>query len=83
MVDKKGISDLLTPDEIIRLLTPDLVFVMDATGSMDSYISGVRESLLNIIDSIKEEDLSQDIMFGSVYYRDICDKGKFIKTIIL
>ncbi len=79
MVEKKPLSDLLSPDEIIRILTPDIVFVMDATGSMDRYISGVRESLLSIIESIKEEDLSQDIMFGSIYYRDIGDKGMMLK----
>ena len=70
MVEKE-----LTPEEIIRRLSPDLVFVMDATGSMDSYIKGVRESIRIIIESIKEEELSQELMFGSVYYRDICDKG--------
>ena len=48
----------------------DLVFLVDATGSMGSYIAEVRERLLELIDAVRASPLCQSLRIGVVAYRD-------------
>lgn len=51
----------------------DVVFVIDATGSMGSYITSVKENLTNFISQINGDDIDVRVKF--VIYRDItCDE---------
>lgn len=47
----------------------DLMFLMDATGSMAPYIQAARQSIRAIVDGIKEKE-GVDVRFGLVCYRD-------------
>ncbi|MGD8588938.1 MAG: vWA domain-containing protein [Chromatiales bacterium] len=47
-----------------------VVFVIDATLSMDPYIDRTREAVRKIYDVITQEDLTGDVSFGLVAFRD-------------
>lgn len=51
----------------------DLMFIMDCTGSMSSWISKCQEELLNIINNIKESYPDSKVNIGFVGYRDHSD----------
>ena len=48
----------------------DLVFVVDNTGSMGPYIQNVKSKILEIIRTIKKEELCHRLRVGLVSYRD-------------
>jgi Mg-chelatase subunit ChlD len=48
----------------------DLVFVVDNTGSMGPYINTVKTKILEIIRTIKKEELCHRLRVGLVSYRD-------------
>jgi len=48
----------------------DLVFVVDNTGSMGPYINTVKTKILEIIRTIKKEELCHRLRVGLVCYRD-------------
>ena len=48
----------------------DLVFVVDNTGSMGPYIQTVKTKILEIIRTIKKEELCHRLRVGLVSYRD-------------
>jgi len=48
----------------------DLVFVVDNTGSMSPYIRNVQEKILQIIRTIKKEEMVHRLRVGLVCYRD-------------
>jgi hypothetical protein len=54
--------------------TIDLCFLMDATGSMGSWIAQTKVNILKIIDDMKTEHPNQKIRLGIVAYRDYSDK---------
>lgn len=51
----------------------DLMFIMDCTGSMSSWIFQCQKELGNIIDFIKEANPYSEVNVGFVGYRDHCD----------
>jgi len=55
--------------------TLDLMFIMDCTGSMQSWINATKNELFNIIDTIRTEYPFIDIRVSFVGYRDFCDKN--------
>jgi pSer/pThr/pTyr-binding forkhead associated (FHA) protein/Mg-chelatase subunit ChlD len=48
----------------------DLVFLVDETGSMGSYIAQVREHLLALVEELKASPLCRMLRVGVVSYRD-------------
>jgi Mg-chelatase subunit ChlD len=48
----------------------DLVFIVDNTGSMGPYIHNVKTKILEIIRTIKKEELCHRLRVGLVCYRD-------------
>ncbi len=53
---------------------PDVVFVMDMTGSMQPYIDAVKKTLGNLVKNLAEnEDSENSVRFGLVGYRDSID----------
>ena len=53
----------------------DLLFIMDLTGSMGSYIEEAKNNLIYIMDSIIKESPGIDINLGFIGYRDIEEEG--------
>ncbi len=47
-----------------------VVFVIDSTLSMDPYIDRTREAVRKIYDTITKEDLTGDVSFGLIAFRD-------------
>ena len=58
----------------------DLCFVIDATGSMSSYIDLVKRSLMQIITLINEISDEDQVRMGVVIYRDYGDGDKSIEV---
>jgi len=51
----------------------DIVYLLDATGSMGSYLAAARDQCINISDQLKRELPQFDFNFGAVFYRDPVD----------
>ena len=53
----------------------DIVYLMDATGSMGKEIDAAKEKVKNILDELnkKFKDLNLSFKFGAVFYRDQID----------
>ena len=64
-------SDTFTKADQVESDQPmlDLVFAMDCTGSMSSYINSARDSIQNIVDVVASHQ-NTDVRFGYVAYRD-------------
>lgn len=63
------INDLIRPIENEF----DIVYLMDATGSMGDYLAAVRDQCKNIFNEVKRELTKFDFRFGAVFYRDPVD----------
>lgn len=51
-----------------------MLFIMDCTGSMQSWINATKNELFNIINNIRDEFACISIRIAFVGYRDFCDK---------
>lgn len=60
-------EDCSSPDKM------DVVFVVDATSSMNDEITYLKSELLDVIDRIEEANENIDFNLGSVFYRDTKD----------
>ncbi len=52
----------------------DIVFVVDATSSMNDEIRYLKSELLDVIDRIEATNTDIDFNLGSVFYRDVKDE---------
>lgn len=51
----------------------DIMFAVDATGSMGDEINFLKSELQNVIERVQKSDDELDIRLGSVFYRDVSD----------
>ncbi len=51
----------------------DIMFAVDATGSMGDEINYLKSELQNVIERVQKSDDELDIRLGSVFYRDLRD----------
>ena len=51
----------------------DIVYLLDATGSMGNYLAAAREQCISISDQLRKELPQFDFNFGAVFYRDPID----------
>lgn len=51
----------------------DIMFTVDATGSMGDEINYLKSELQNVIERVQKSDDELDIRLGSVFYRDVRD----------
>jgi hypothetical protein len=58
------------PDSKIKPFRSAVVFVIDSTLSMDPYIDRTRKAVRKIYDTITKEDLTGDVSFGLIAFRD-------------
>jgi hypothetical protein len=58
------------PASNIKRFRSGVVFVIDSTLSMDPYINRTREAVRKIYDVITKEDLTGDVSFGLIAFRD-------------
>lgn len=52
----------------------DVMFVVDATGSMGDEITYLKSEVKDVIQSVKENNNRANIRIGSVFYRDLNDQ---------
>ncbi len=52
----------------------DILFVVDATGSMGDEIEYLKSELLDVTRRVKEENSALDLRMGAVFYRDEGDE---------
>lgn len=57
--------------------TVDLSFVIDATGSMTSYIEGVKKYIRSIVREVKRTHPGLSLRMAVVAYRDVSDRNRF------
>lgn len=88
-IENQKNQQLLDPEKI--KIIHQLLFIMDATGSMGPYIEGTKKEIVKFIDSIKEncvndlkklpnyqEDKTElEFQVAVIAYRDFCDKIHF------
>ncbi|MEW8507260.1 MAG: vWA domain-containing protein [Candidatus Thiodiazotropha sp.] len=60
----------LQTNQEIKPFRSAVVFVIDSTLSMDPYIDRTREAVRKIYNTITEEDLTGDVSFGLIAFRD-------------
>ena len=58
--------------KINKVFSLDLVFIMDITGSMSTYLQFAKDKILNIIDKITK-DSTVNVKLGFIGYRDYFD----------
>ena len=51
----------------------DIVYLLDSTGSMGSYLAAARDQCINISNQLKSELPQFDFNFGAIFYRDPVD----------
>ncbi len=73
--DKKALTKTAetadaSPANPIKRFRSGVVFVIDSTLSMDPYIDRTREAVRKIYDTITKEDLTGDVSFGLIAFRD-------------
>ena len=72
-------------DRVLQLMAAaqavDLCFLVDCTGSMSSYIQGVKEKIQNIVEKSKRMLPDLDFSVAFVGYRDHCDGDN--RTVVL
>jgi hypothetical protein len=70
----KGVNNLKLEVDCNYSNNVDVMFVVDATGSMGDEIDYLKAELLDIINNVKKQDPSLIINLGSVFYRDKGDE---------
>ena len=51
----------------------DIIYMIDATGSMTDYIKAAKDEVLNISNSLNEKFSTLNFNFGCIFYRDPID----------
>jgi hypothetical protein len=59
------------------IVSLDLLFIMDATGSMESYLNFAKEKMLSVINKITANS-NVTVNLGFIGYKDYNDKNKYI-----
>ncbi len=67
---KPAVQKVVQPAKPARSFRSAVVFVIDSTLSMDPYIDRTREAVRKIYDTITQEQLTGDVSFGLIAFRD-------------
>lgn len=70
----KGINRIELEVDCSNVYTTDILFIVDATGSMGDEIGYLQAELTDVIKRVKEAQPSLNINMGSVFYRDHGDE---------
>jgi len=69
-----GINEVTMPIKGTDEFKADILFVVDATGSMGDEIDYLKSELLDVIERAEDLNSSLDLRVGSVFYRDEGDE---------
>ena len=77
-------SDLIRLEPVRRALfankSLDMMFIIDCTGSMSSWIDASKKEIKSIIDCVRNQHFNIQIRVSIVAYRDHCD-GELISEV--
>ena len=79
--DEKKIKNILS-DIKLSSNNFDVVFLIDATGSMASYIQSAKEETKNISEELKTTYPNKNFKYGYIFYRDPIDSKDDVHEII-
>ena len=80
----KKIKNILSDKTPNRSNDFDVLFIVDATGSMASYIQAAKEETQNISEDLRQTYPEMNFKYGYIFYRDPIDsKGDVHETIDL
>ena len=71
--DIKKIKNILSDDISKENKEFDILFIVDATGSMSEYITAAKEETKNISDELKKLYPDKIFYYGYIFYRDPID----------
>ncbi|WP_312824629.1 VWA domain-containing protein [Epilithonimonas sp.] len=71
---RNGQNLIKVNDDCIKKRALDLVFVVDATGSMGDEINYLKSELLDVLKKVETNLTQTNIRYGSVFYRDNGDE---------
>ncbi len=66
----EGLNEVKMGIQEEALLSADILFVVDATGSMSDEINYLKSELLSVITRVEKLNSQLDLKLGSVFYRD-------------
>ncbi len=69
----EGVNVIRFEEECAAPLKAEIMFVVDATGSMGDEIEFLKSELSDVIDQVESSRNSIDFRWGSVFYRDETD----------
>jgi len=70
----EGINHLTIKKECNAAKSAEVLFLVDATGSMSDEINYLKAELSNVMQQIKDSNKDLTIKLGSVFYRDLKDE---------
>ena len=69
----KRINNILSDDKAKNSKEFDILFLVDATGSMGSYIVAAKEETKNISEQLRQKYPDKMFQYGYIFYRDPID----------
>ena len=69
-----GINEVILATDAENILMADVLFAVDATGSMGDEIQYLKSELLDVLDRAKDINATLNLRVGSVFYRDENDE---------
>jgi hypothetical protein len=70
----EGVNEVELESETVHPIKADILFAVDATGSMGDEISYLKSELLNVINRVESLNSQLELRIGSVFYRDEGDE---------
>ena len=80
--DIKQFSKILSDNPEIKITEFDIVYLIDATGSMASYIKAAKNQAENISKDLRKLYPEMNFQYGYIFYRDPIDSKNDIHEII-
>lgn len=71
---EEGVNHLILPHSCHSPQAVDIMFVVDATGSMGDEINYLKAELQDVIGRVKKEHRELQLRLGTVFYRDTPDE---------
>ena len=80
--ESKNIKKVINYDIVENSKNFDVLYLIDATGSMSSYITAAKEETKNIASQLKNIYPDMKFKYGYIFYRDPIDSKSDIHEII-
>ena len=69
-----GTNEITLNTDCVAPVNAEIMFVVDATGSMGDEIAYLKSELSDVIDRVRANNVDLDLRLGSIFYRDKGDQ---------